>query len=94
MAVRAALTTCLPCFDNLGSMDAIRNGSDTALTVLETAADAARSTFASMFLTVNEAERARIRQRRAEGRYDQSILPVLMFVGCATAITIVALLFD
>jgi hypothetical protein len=75
-------------------MDAIRNGSDAALNLLETAIAPARSAFASMFSTVDETERARIRQRRAEGRYDQSLLPVLMFIGCAMAITIVALLFD
>jgi hypothetical protein len=75
-------------------MDAIRNSSDTALHLLERAVTSARSGFACMFSTSDEYELALIRQRRAEGRYDQSLLPVLMFIACATVISAVALWFD
>src|SRR4051812_46773044 len=75
-------------------MDAIRTGSHSALNLLETAVSSARSGFASMFSTVDEYERALIRQRRAQGRYDQSMLPVLTFIGWATVIAVRALWFD
>jgi hypothetical protein len=75
-------------------MDAIQSSSHPALNLLETAVSSARSGFAGAFSTVNEYERALIRQRRAQGRYDQSMLPVLMFIGCAIVIAALAMWLD
>jgi hypothetical protein len=75
-------------------MDTARTSLDAALTLLEAAATSARSGFACMFSTSDEYERALIRERRAQGRYDLSILPVLAFIVCAIAISTVALWFD
>jgi hypothetical protein len=75
-------------------MDTARHSSDPRLTLLENAINPARSGFGCMFLTSDEYERALIKLRLAEGRYDQSVLPVLMFIGCATLMSVVALMFD
>jgi hypothetical protein len=52
---------------------------------LEAAAASARGGFACMFSTSDEYETALIRERRAQGHYDQprSRWPLLMFGGCA-----------
>jgi hypothetical protein len=75
-------------------MDTARTSLDAALTLLEAAATSARSGFACMFSTSDEYERALIRERHAQGRYDLSILPLLAFIACASAIAGVALWFD
>jgi hypothetical protein len=56
-----------------------------ALMSLEAAAASARAGFACMFSTSDEYETALIRERRAQGRYNQprSRWPLVMFAGCA-----------
>ena len=59
-----------------------------ALMSLEAAAASARAGFACMFSTSDEYETALIRERRAQGRYDQprSRWPLVMFAGCALVV--------
>jgi len=75
-------------------MIATRQGSSqTALLMLEAAAQAARSGFACMFSTSDEYEAALIAERRAEGRYGRSrFWPITMFIGCGLTVAGVALL--
>ncbi len=56
-----------------------------ALMSLEAAAASARGGFACMFSNSDEYETALIRERRAQGRYDQprGRWPVVIFAGCA-----------
>jgi putative N-acetylmannosamine-6-phosphate epimerase len=62
-------------------------GAQTTLTMLDTAAQAARSGFACMFSTSEEYEAALIAERRAEGRYSgPNYWPYAMFIGCALVI--------
>jgi hypothetical protein len=70
-----------------------QGSSQTALLMLEVAAQAARSGFACMFSTSDEYEAALIAERRAEGRYRRSrFWPITMFVGCGLTAAGVALL--
>jgi hypothetical protein len=59
-----------------------------ALMSLEAAAASARAGFACMFSTSDEYETALIRERRAQGRYNQprSRWPLVMFAGCALVV--------
>ncbi len=58
---------------------------NTVLMSLEAAAASARGGFACMFSNSDEYETALIRERRAQGRYDQrrGRWPVVLFAGCA-----------
>jgi hypothetical protein len=69
----------------------------TALMMLDAAAQAARGGFACMFSTADEYEAALIAERRAEGRYNTSsnspgFWPIAMFVGGSLTVAGVALL--
>jgi hypothetical protein len=70
-----------------------QGSSQTALLMLDVAAQAARSSFACMFSTSDEYEAALIAERRAEGRYRPSrFWPITMFVGCGLTAAGVVLL--
>ncbi|MBN8991558.1 MAG: hypothetical protein J0H42_25245 [Rhizobiales bacterium] len=78
-------------------MDSIRTRNpEAALTSLEAAAVSARSGFACMFSSSEEFETALIRERRAQGRYDQrrTHWPVILFVGCCLMVVGAVLLFN
>jgi hypothetical protein len=78
-------------------MDTARNSPDGALMSLESAATTARSGFACMFSTSDEYEHALISERRAQGHYEPASpgpWPMLMLIGCATAMVVMALLLD
>jgi hypothetical protein len=67
-----------------------------ALMSLEAAAASARAGFACMFSTSDEYETALIRERRAQGRYNQprSRWPLVMFAGCAFVVAGTVLLLN
>ena len=80
-------------------MDTARNSPDGVLMSLESAAATARSGFACMFSTSDEYEHALISERRAQGRYEPASpgsdrWPMLMLIGCAAAMVVMALLLD
>jgi hypothetical protein len=60
-------------------------GVQAALLSLEAEASSARGSFACLFSTADEYERALIMQRREEGRYRRphGPWPMLMLIGCA-----------
>ena len=62
---------------------------------LEAAAVSARGGFACLFSSSEEFETALIRERRAQGHYDQrrTRWPAIMFIGCAMVIAGAVLLF-
>jgi hypothetical protein len=61
------------------------HGAQAALQSLEAEASSAGSSFACVFSTSDEYERALIAQRREAGRYGRPLgpWPILMFIGCA-----------
>lgn len=67
-----------------------------ALMSLEAAAVSARGGFACLFSNSDEYETALIRERRAQGRYDQprSRWPAVMFVGCTLLVAGTVLLLN
>ena len=81
-----AVTCCLPFAFIIHRMTMFRNrGVQAALISLEAEASSARGSFACLFSTADEYERALIMQRREEGRYGRprGPWPMLMLVGCA-----------
>jgi hypothetical protein len=77
-------------------MDSIRRRNpQAALMSLEAAAVSARGGFACLFSSSEEFETALIRERRAQGRYDQrrTRWPAILFVGCAMMVVGTVLLF-
>ena len=68
------------------------NHRDLSLVPLEEIAVSARNGFACMFSTSDEYEAALISERRAEGRYRNYHLPMILFWGCAVGIAGVVLL--
>jgi hypothetical protein len=78
-------------------MDSVRTRNpEAALMSLEAAAVSARGGFACMFSSSEEFETALIRERRAQGRYDQrrARWPAVLFVGCAMMVIGTVLLFN
>jgi hypothetical protein len=78
-------------------MESIRTRNpEAALMSLEAAAVSARGGFACMFSSSEEFETALIRERRAQGRYDQrrTRWPAILFVGCAMMVLGTVLLFN
>ena len=67
-----------------------------ALMSLEAAAVSARGGFACLFSSSEEFETALIRERRAQGRYDQrrTRWPAILFIGCAMMVVGAVLLFN
>lgn len=67
-----------------------------ALMSLEAAAASARGGFACLFSNSDEYETALIRERRAQGRYDQprGRWPAVMFVGCTLLVAGTVLLLN
>jgi hypothetical protein len=78
-------------------MDSIRTRNpEAALMSLEAAAVSARGGFACMFSSSEEFEMALIRERRAQGRYDQRRIrwPAVLFVGFSMMVIGTVLLFN
>ena len=78
------VTCCLPFGFIIHRMIKFRNrGARAALLSLEAEASSARGSFACLFSTADEYERALIRQRREEGRYGRPYgpWPMLMLIG-------------
>jgi hypothetical protein len=78
-------------------MESIRTRNlEAALMSLDAAAVSARGGFACMFSSSEEFETALIRERRAQGRYDQrrTRWPAILFVGCAMMVLGTVLLFN
>jgi hypothetical protein len=78
-------------------MDTTRSSSShAALMSLEAAAVSARGGFACLFSSSDEYETALIRERRAQGRYQQrrSHWPAVMFVGCTLMVVGTVLLLN
>jgi hypothetical protein len=78
-------------------MESIRTRNpEAALMSLEAAAVSARGGFACTFSSSEEFETALIRERRAQGRYDQrrTRWPAILFVGCAMMVLGTVLLFN
>jgi hypothetical protein len=78
-------------------MDSIHTRNpEAALMSLEAAATSARGGFACMFSSSEEFEMALIRERRAQGHYDQRRMrwPAILFVGCCLMVVGTVLLFN
>jgi hypothetical protein len=77
-------------------MESIRTRNpQAALMSLEAAAVSARGGFACLFSSSEEFETALIRERRAQGRYDQRRMrwPAILFIGCALVVAGTVLLY-
>jgi hypothetical protein len=78
-------------------MESIRTRNpEAALMSLEAAAVSARGGFACTFSSSEEFETALIRERRAQGRYDQrrTRWPAILFIGCSLMVVGTVLLFN